>query len=88
MRISSNSFHQNKTKKNINFLEKRESPKRTFSFYIEYTFILYILTNNNHLLIVLFEQAKKKRPPKKRAALYRKISVLKSVSADAAVRLI
>ena len=57
-------LHQNQTKKNINFLEKRESPKRTFSFYIE------------------------KRPPKKRAALYRKISVLKSVSADAAVRLI
>lgn len=25
-------LHQNQTKKNINFLEKRESPKRTFSF--------------------------------------------------------
>lgn len=42
----------------------------------------------NARIFVFGIKAEKKRPPKKRAALYRKISVLKSVSADAAVRLI
>ncbi len=42
----------------------------------------------NARIFVFGIKTEKKRPPKKRAALYRKISVLKSVSADAAVRLI